>query len=246
MPWFIISLIVQISLVVHVVRTGRNMMWIWLIIFVPLVGSIAYFIVEIFPDLSRGRAVRRATTGLQRTFNPERDLREAQKRLKGTDSIETRRRLGEELIDHQRYDEAIEHFRAGLTGIYTHEPLLLLGMARAQFANGEPAEARRTLERLIRENPDFKSAEGHLLYARAVEGAGDLAKAAEEYAELAKYYAGAEARYRYGLLLRRMGQPAQARAVLQQLLDDADLAASHYRKAQKEWLELAQRELAKN
>ncbi len=54
----------------------------------------------------------------------------------------------------------------------------------------------------------------------------------------------AEARLRYGQLLRRAGRAADARRVLGELLDHARVAPGHYRKAQRDWLDAAERELA--
>ena len=45
---------------------------------------------------------------------------------------------------------------------------LMLGLARAQFAKGDPVATRATLDDLIRLNPEFKSADGHLLYSEAL------------------------------------------------------------------------------
>ncbi len=71
-----------------------------------------------------------------------------------------------------------------MTGIYSHEPLLMLGLAKAQFAKGQIGETRQTLDELIANNPDFKSPEGHLLYARALQGEGNVDKALSEYKAL--------------------------------------------------------------
>jgi hypothetical protein len=60
---------------------------------------------------------------------------------------------------------------------------------------------------------------------------------------LAPGYPGAEARLRYGLLLKRRGKMQEARRVLKDLLDIAQLGPAHYRRAQAEWLERARREL---
>ncbi len=51
MPYFLVSVACQIACVVHAVRHGRNQAWIMLIIFVPLVGCMAYFIVEVLPGM---------------------------------------------------------------------------------------------------------------------------------------------------------------------------------------------------
>jgi len=157
--------------------------------------------------------------------------------------VSSRQRYAEELTRHGRYDEAIAQYRSALTGLYEHDPNLMLGLARAQFGKGDAAAARTTLDELIRLNPDFKSPEGHLLYARALETEGNVAKALEEYAVLAPYYRGAEAAVRYAQLLSAQGQHDEARKVAQDLLEEARIAPAHYRKAQKSWLDAAERVL---
>ena len=56
--------------------------------------------------------------------------------------------------------------------------------------------------------------------------------------------AGAEARLRYGLLLKKRGKLQEAQRVLKDLLDGARLGPAHYRRAQAEWLDRARRELS--
>ena len=51
MTYLIISIAIQVALIIHCVRTGRNMLWIWAIALLPLVGTIAYVLVEIVPAL---------------------------------------------------------------------------------------------------------------------------------------------------------------------------------------------------
>ena len=139
---------------------------------------------------------------------------------------------------------AVTVYEQILTGLYETDPNLLLGLAHAQFAAGGSAAARETLDRLIVNNPDFKSPEGHLLYARALEGEGNLPKALEEYAAVAGYFAGAEAQLRYALLQIKLGHDVAARQTLSGLLEHARLAPRHYRQAQEEWLTAARRKLA--
>jgi hypothetical protein len=119
-----------------------------------------------------------------------------------------------------------------------------LGLARAHFGKQDFAAARVTLERLTQHNPEFKSADAQLLYARTLEAQNALDEAEQAYATLASGYPGAEARLRYGLLLKRRGKLPEAQSVLKDLLDGAQLGPAHYRKAQAEWLERARRELS--
>ncbi len=240
----ILSIALQAGLIVHVIKTGRNMLWIWAIALLPLVGSIAYVVVEVLPELLGGRTARRAGINVRRMIDPDRELRRASAEVEISGNVDARRRLADELFDRGQYDAAIQVYQGGLKGIFEHDPTLLLGTARAQFAKQDYAAARATLERLTDHNPDFKSADARLLYARTLEAQDALDEAERVYASLAPVYPGAEARLRYGLLLKRRGNLAAASRELKELLDGAKLGPAHYRRAQAEWLERARRELS--
>jgi hypothetical protein len=237
-------LIINVALIVHLIKTGRNQLWIWAIALLPGVGALAYVVAEILPALFGGRTARRAGAGVRRMMDPNRDLRRASAEVEISGNVDARRRLAEELSGRGQYDEAIDVYGSGLKGIFEHDPTLLLGMARAQFGKQDFIAARATLERLMQFNPDFKSADAYLLYARSLESLEALEQAEREYARLAPGYPGAEARLRYGLLLKRLGKSQDARIVFKELLDGAKLGPAHYRKAQAEWLERARRELS--
>ena len=199
---------------------------------------------EVLPEMFRGKTARRAKSSVQRMIDPDRDLRQATAEVEISGNVDARRRLGEELFERGQYDAAVDVFRGGLKGIFEHDPTLLLGSARAQFARQDFAAARATLELLAQHNPEFKSADGQLLYARTLEAQDALEEAEREYAQLAPGYPGAEARLRYGLLLKRRGKIQEAQRVLKDLLDGAKLGPAHYRRAQAEWLDRARRELS--
>ena len=240
----ILSIAIPAALIVHCIKTGRSFIWIWVLVLLHPVGSLVYLAVELLPDLFRSRTTRRAVRDMKKALNPEGELRQLAQRAEIGGSVEARQRHAEELLRLGRHDEAVAEFRRTLTGLYEHDPNLMLGLARAQFAAGAVGDARSTLDELIRHNPDFRSPAGHLLYARALHAEGLTARALEEFKTLAAYYPGAEAAVRYAALLRKEGQTDAAAEVLRALLDQAAIAPRHYRRAQDEWLKEAQRELA--
>jgi hypothetical protein len=243
MSWlFVLSIVLQALLIVHCIKTGRNQLWIWVLALLSFAGVIAYVAAELVPELLRGRSTQRAVRNVKRALDPQADLRRAENEARLTGNVASRQRYAEELAKQRRFGEAIEAYRQTLTGLYEHDPNLMLGLAQAQFGNGDAAAARATLDDLIRLNPEFKSPDGHLLYAKALEAEGNIDKALEEYRVLASYYPGAEAPVLYARLLRAQVRPEESRKALRELLDHAKLAPAHYRKAQKEWLDEAERE----
>jgi hypothetical protein len=238
---FLSMIIVQVALIIHVVKTGRNQIWIWVLALLSLPGAIAYIAVEILPELFRSRTAQRTARGLRKAMDPGRDLRRYESEARVAGNVASRQRYAQELVRHQRYDEAIGQYREALTGLYEHDPNLMLGLAQAQFGKSDASAARATLDELIQRNPDFRSPAGHLLYARALEAEGNVPKALEEYAVLAPSYPGAEASVRYAQLLQAQGRRAEAQKVARELLEQARIAPGHYRRAQRPWLDAAQR-----
>jgi hypothetical protein len=234
--------ILQALLIVHVIKTGRNFLWIWVLLLLPFgIGGLVYIVVEIIPDLWRSRAAQRTARGFKKAMDPTADLRRFENEAKVGGNVASRQRYAEELVKHERYDEAITQYREALSGLYEHDPNLMLGLAQAQFGKGDAAAARATLDELIRLNPDFRSPVGHLLYARALAAEGNVAKALEEYRVLATSYPGAEAAVRYAQLLEAQGRRPEAQTVVRELLEQARIAPGHYRRAQRAWLEAAER-----
>jgi hypothetical protein len=89
---------------------------------------------------------------------------------------------------------------------------LVAGVWRGRSsARQDFAAAQANLERLTLHNPDFKSPDAQLLYARTLESQDALEEAERAYAALAPGYPGAEARLRYALLLKRRGNLPEAR-----------------------------------
>jgi hypothetical protein len=243
MHFAIIFLVIQVLLIIHVVRTGREMWWILVLLFLPGIGSLIYLIIEVLPSLGGNVTARRTARTFGRMIDPTRELREARLEYERNRSVGTTTRLAEALVRNGKPDEAIEICKQARTGVFEDDPTILLTLGSAYFAKGAYAETIEALDRLRQTSPKFHSPDGHLLYARALEAAGESQRALEEYEAVSRYYPGAEARVRYAQLHKRMGHDGVAREMLQRILDDARLAPRHFRVAQREWIDLAKHEL---
>jgi len=238
---FIVSLILQVMLIVHCIKTGRNTIWIYVLAILSYAGIAAYLFVQVLPELYGSRTARRAGRSVKRMLDPTGDLRKYEQQARVGTNVANLQKYADELVRQGRFDDAIAEYRKALTGLYEHDPNLMLGIARAQFEKGDARATRMTLDDLIRLNPEFRSHDGHLLYARALEAEGNYSKALEEYAALAPGYPGAEAPVRYAQLLKAQGRADESRKVARELLDGAKIAPAHYRRAQRFWLDQAEK-----
>jgi len=228
--------------IVHLFRTGRPMFWLFVILMVPVVGPLAYLIVEVLPSFNHNPAARKALSRARKAIDPNRGVREGSLNYERSQNVDTASKLAAELTKAGRHEEAIRVCTEARTGLFEDDPKILLALANAQSAAGLHTEAIATLDYLREKNPGFRSADGHLLYARALEESGATARALEEYAALANYYPGAEARVRQAMLYKKLGDKSRADQLFAALLKDARLAPKHFRRAEREWIELAERE----
>ncbi|NND44440.1 MAG: tetratricopeptide repeat protein [Xanthomonadales bacterium] len=235
---------IQLLLVIHVLKTGRNRYWILILVMLPMIGGLAYLVIEILPEFSNSITGQRAMRGVRRAVNPGAELRRHADAWSQSPNTDNARRYAQSLLEAGQHDQARQVLDTALAGFFSNEPNLLLLKAQLEFETGEPGAAVEILDRLTAENPDFKSAEGHLLYAQALEANGRTEDAIEAYRAVSTYFPGAEARYRLVNALAEAGHTAEARAEAARMLEDARLAPAHFRKSQKPWLDRT-REAAK-
>jgi hypothetical protein len=243
MPLALILGVLDLVLVVHAAKTGRFSPWAYVILMIPVFGALAYVLVELMPEWLGSYQGQKARKRVVTTFNPERQYRALTDQLAIADTIANRDALAIECLALGKYEEAKHHFDEIVARPLGEEPIYWLGRARAEFGLGSSADAVATLDELRTRWPDYQSADGHLLYARALEEIGRTDEALQEYRALADYFPGAEARVRYGILLDRLGREAEAKRVLTDLLTHMRRAPKYVRKVQAEWIGLAEKAL---
>lgn len=243
MPFVGLSILLQVFCAVHIVRTGRNSLWLWVVVLLSIPGCIAYFAVELAPELLGTRTARRVRQATIKAIDPERELREARDRLALADTAENRLRLGDALVEMRRFGEAVPHYEAALASAPSGDWRISIKLANACFEIGQ---AERTLM-LIDAIPTIGSSADAdrvaMLRARALEHIDRRDEALRIYEDLSSRYPGEEARCRFAHLLIEAGQTARAIVVLQEIRARMQRASREQRRAEQELYDWAAGEL---
>ncbi|TRW17406.1 tetratricopeptide repeat protein [Glacieibacterium frigidum] len=232
MGFVVLSVLAQVLTVVHIIRTGRNQLWIMAAVFLSIPGCIAYFIVEVGPEIWGGRAAQGARTKAIKAIDPERELRAARDALDLTDTPATHRRVGDALCELGRPAEAVPHLEAALTGVQAGDPRTIYRLANALLAAGNAARALAAIEPL----PVDGSSDGDragVLRARILEALGRAPEAMTLYADLVSRVPGEEVRCRYANLLIEAGRADEARVLLTEVAARARRLTRQQRAADK-------------
>lgn len=241
MPIFIVLILIQIFCAHHVVTTGRDKYWIFLILMAPGIGCAIYFFTQVLPDMGQGHAARQIKHSAAKVLDPNREFRQAMQAFDMVESTENRLRLADALIDLGKWQEAEPHLKLCLSGALLYDPHTLMRLARVKLELGQPDAALALLDQLQEKNPGFQSQDGHLLYCRALSDANRTDEALEAYDNLVSYATGEEARVRFGLLLQHAGHLEKAAGVFNEVSARLRRGTSYYRKTQAKWAEAVRR-----
>lgn len=236
-----LHVLIAIYFATHVVRTGQDKYWLWILFAFPLLGSVVYALAIWLPDARHSRQGRQVVRGVKQLIDPTRELRAAQEQLDIAATADNHLRLADALMGAGRASEAVVQYQAVLRGVHANDGAITVRYATALLDAGKANEAREVLDRLIGEQPNFKSPEGHLVYARAVAALGDRTRASAEFDVLVGYFAGLEARARYAALLMEWGERHRAAALIEESLKLGGRMPRYAREINKPWLAELQR-----
>src|SRR5437764_14782330 len=92
----ILGLVLYAGCIFHAIKTGRINYWLLILIFLPGLGSIAYLLLEVLPEMRTSRTARRAVSGIGEAPDPNRGLRQSVENLEMVDTADNKRHLAEE------------------------------------------------------------------------------------------------------------------------------------------------------
>jgi hypothetical protein len=241
MPYAIgggLHLAIAIFFAIHVMRTGRPMYWIMILLSFPLLGSAIYFFMEYMPDMRYTRGGRKVIKAVGDAIDPNRALREAQADFERAPTVANRGALAAALSGLGRYDEAIKHYDEAASGSYSNDQHFVRGLASTSLLGGYWRNAREAYERLFAIDKDARQPDDDLGYAYALAQLAD-ASADEAFKRAVATSNGPVARCRYAQYLESVGRAREARELYEAVVKEGKLAPRHTQDLHKAWYRLA-------
>ena len=221
-----VVVLIQFCFAFHALRTGRPYWWIFVIMAFPVMGCVIYYFVEVFPGSREHRVAHKTARKLVKALEPDAELKRRAAELEICGSVDNKRALAEECMNHRMHPEALRLYESCLQGAFANDLAILFGLARTAIEAGEWDAAHRALDRLKTAAPKARPLDVRLLEARLLEGRGETDAALGAYRDLVPVFVGLEARYRYADLMSRLGQHAAATEVFNEVIAHSKRFAS--------------------
>ena len=239
LPGLLVYIGLLVWMCVNVVRSGRDSIWLWVIILLQPIGPLIYLVAVLIPQWTGGTTARRMGKAARETLDPGRDYREAKAAHELTPTVHNQMRLASAAAALGRWQEAEALYGQALQGVHEDDPALLLGRARALIELERPAEALALLERLATQGDSGRTPQARLAFARVYEGLGRNAEADAAYADAEGRVPGLEGIARHAAFLARTGRKDEAREALAEIDKRMGRANPHFRKEARAWRDFA-------
>jgi len=239
--FYFITIVLQLICVVHCVRRGRQQNnWIWIIVFLPVVGCLAYIFTEIFT----GSEIQNVQAGVGTMFNPGGRVRRLENNLKFADTFANRVALADAYLANGQADKAIELYESSLTGNFTENEYALNQLIIAYF-QVKRYEDILPIAAKIYKLPQFARSRAHILYAAALGYIGHPEAAEKEFKTMKSKFSNYEARYYYGRFLINAGRHEEAFALYNEMVNESSHLSPPERRYNSNWIAQARGELKK-
>jgi len=240
-PWFYyLTIGLQALCAIHCMRSGTQQKWIWIIVFLPIVGCIAY----IFTEIITRRQMGSVQEGVGAVFNSVGRIKRLEDNLRFTDTFNNRMALADAYLGSGQTDKAIALYENSMTGAFTENEYLLTRLITAYYKVKRFDDILPLARKLYKSVP-FARSRAHILYALALENTGRSDLAEKEFDTMKARFSNFEARYQYGMFLRRAGRDGEAKTVFGTMLEEAPHLSGRERRYSREWFVYAKDELTK-
>jgi hypothetical protein len=230
---------------VHVVRTGREMYWLWLFVIGPLVAPAFYFFAVLVPEWMGGRTARGVGKAARQALDPERDYRNALRALEDTPTVGNRMKVAQAAAALGRWSDAEAQWALCADGHWADDPAILFGHADALLELGRHADALQKLEKLRSLGREGETPRVALAFARAYEGLARNDEADAAYRFAADRVPGLEAGGRYVAFMAKTGRREDAEIGMAEIERRLQKIAPPLRGEARIWRDLAAKALGR-
>jgi hypothetical protein len=238
-PYFYyLTVALQLICVIHCLKKGSEQKWIYIIIFLPVIGCIAYAYTEMFNK----RDISKVQSGIGSVFNPSGTIKKLEQNLQFSDTFNNRILLADAYLATGQTDRAIELYKSSLTGAFDENEHVQSQLMQAYFAKEDYDEVIRLGQKMYKQ-PQFARSTMHLLFARALAYSGHLEQAEKEFKMMSGRFANYEARYYFATILLKTDRAIEGTQLLQTMVDEASHLSSMERSANKLWFSKAKGKL---
>ena len=150
--------IFQLLLIIHMIKRNKPFVWLWLIVFLPYIGGLVYFIMEVLPDLIHSQSVSNMGSAIDGRFHPNKKIEDLERLVKRQGTISNIVQLADAYSEAGNYEKAVELYKSCLQGPYEHDGEIQFKIVNSLFRAGNIPFAQEALK-IFKEHNEISNQE---------------------------------------------------------------------------------------
>ncbi|MCC6370669.1 MAG: PLDc N-terminal domain-containing protein [Bacteroidia bacterium] len=238
--YYYLVIILQAICVFHSIRKGNQSKWIWIIVFLPFVGSLAY----IFTEIVKRQHVTSIQSTVVNMVNPTGRISDLEKQFKYSNTFVNRCALADAYLQNGENERAIELYEPGLTGVFQNNEHVIKQLMVAYYNLGRYQDVVNLAPK-VSSTMNFSKTRNNLLYAFALEKTGKTDLVEKEYKNMNHRFSNYEARYNYGCFLLRQNRKEDAGLVFYDVVEEGQQMNRREKGENGIWIDKSKEEWSK-
>ncbi len=211
MPYYLI-LLLQGYCIYHMYKNRNPYYWAFLIMFIPIIGSIIYLITQVYNK----RDAEKITSEITHIINPTKKIKDLEKQLQFSESYQNRVNLADAYLEIKDYYNAIAHYLESIEGNQQNDLYVFKQLIECYF-NIEDCEKVVLYAEKIIDHSEFKKSRSQFLYGLALERIGKVEEAEANLKAIDIRYSFYNERLIYAKFLLSRNKTSEGKEVLEEI-----------------------------
>jgi FimV-like protein len=217
MIFYYLTIAIQVYCIYHLFKNGKPIYWIFVILFLPLLGSVVYLITQVY----NRKDAEMIQSNVTQFINPTKKIKDLEKQLEFSDSYGNRMNLADAYFEIGDYQQAIPHYEEMLKNKLQNEFFprrqLVICFSKLEEYDAVIANAER-----IKNNQEFRRSTSEFYYGHALYKSGKTKEAEAHLQSIDRPFSNYEERLELAKFYLDSNQNEKAKALLEEMASEAD------------------------
>ena len=215
--YYYLLIAVKLYCLYHIYTTKRPYYWYFVIIFLPLLGCIVYFITQVYNK----QDAEKIQNEVAHIINPTKKIKDLEKRLEFSDSYSNRMDLADAYFEIGAYEAAINHYQETLSDTVQDDTYARQQLITAYFQLEDYYAIIDQGEYLI-DKEEFQQSKSHFYYGYALYQLGKNELAERHLKAIDRPYSNYQERVELAKFYLNTHQENEGKILLQEIATEAD------------------------
>lgn len=210
--YYYLILALQAYCIYHLVKNRNPYYWIFIILFLPVIGSIIYIATQVFNK----KDVDTIQNEITSIINPTKKIKDLEAKLQFSETFQNRINLADAYFEINDFSNASTHYQASLKGNYKNDFYTIKQLIASYFELSDYEKVLLYAEQ-IKGNSEFENSITQFLYGLALDKVGRAEEAEIELRKIDTRYSNYNERLILAEFLMENGKMNDAKEILQEI-----------------------------